>query len=277
MISPTLLAQVDVVDVSACADGSITVTPSGGLGTYAYAFLPTGTTVQDSDFSTTDNFTITNATIGDYDVYVRDNAATTPYCQFLETVTVASTPVLAFTALPTDAICFGDTGSIEVNITSGLAPFTYQLVDVDNGTSDTTQTGVMATSRTYFNLTPGAYNVIVTDAAGCSVDVNGITVAEPVELIADIEGETPAACTGDVNDFGFKFVNYPTTLGTIQFSADGGNDWTTGDNSVPGTTDVLTGYVSGSTVNPSMRTVDGSGNTICQVDFPPFDHSFSIR
>ena len=276
VISPTLLAQVDVVDVSACATGSITVTPSGGLGTYAYAFLPTGTTVQDSDFNTTDNIAITNATIGDYDVYVRDNGAIAPYCQFLETVSVASAPVLAFTALPTDAICFGDTGSIDVAITSGIAPFTYELVDVDHGTSDATQTGVMATSRTYFNLTPGEYNVIITDAAGCSVSVNAINIVEPVELTADIEGETPAACTGDVNDFGFKFVNYPTTLGTIQFSADGGSDWTAGNNSIPGTTDVLTGYMSGSTVNPSMRTVDGSGNTICQVDFPPFVIPFPL-
>lgn len=276
VISPTLAAQVDVVDVSSCADGSITVTPSGGLGAYAYAFLPTGTAVQDSDFSATDNFAITNATIGDYDVYVRDNGATTPYCQFLETVTVASAPVLTFTALPTDAICFGDNGSIDVTITSGIAPFTYQLVDVDHGTSDATQFGVMATSRTYLNLTPGAYNVIITDAAGCIVAVNAIDIIEPVELTADIEGETPAACTGDLNDFGFKFLNYPTTLGTIQFSADGGSDWTAGDNSVPGTSDVLTGYVSGSTVNPSMRTVDGSGNTICQVDFPPFVVPFPL-
>lgn len=276
VISPTLLAQVDVVDVSACATGSITVTPIGGLGTYAYAFLPTGTTVEDSDFNTTDNIAITNATIGDYDVYVRDNGAIAPYCQFLETVSVASAPVLAFTTLPTDAICFGDTGSIDVAITSGIAPFTYELVDVDHGTSDATQTGVMATSRTYFNLTPGEYNVIITDAAGCSVSVNAINIVEPVELTADIEGETPAACTGDVNDFGFKFVNYPTTLGTIQFSADGGSDWTAGNNSIPGTTDVLTGYMSGSTVNPSMRTVDGSGNTICQVDFPPFVIPFPL-
>lgn len=268
VISPTLLAQVDVVDVSACADGSITVTPSGGLGTYAYAYIPTGNTVQDSDFSATNNLAITNATIGNYDVYVRDNGATTPYCQFLETVTVANAPVLAFTALPTDPVCFGDTGSIAVNITSGLAPFTYQLVDVDNGTSDATQTGVMTTSRTYFNLTPGAYNVIITDAAGCIVPVNGVDIIQPVELTATVVGVTPASCTGDINDFGFEFSAYPTTLGTIEFSADGGNTWV-GDNTNPGVSDRLTGYLSGDTVNPSMRTIDGSGNTICQVDLPP--------
>jgi gliding motility-associated-like protein/uncharacterized repeat protein (TIGR01451 family) len=270
LISPILLAQVDVVDVSSCADGSITVTPSGGIGTYVFAFLPIGTPVQDSDFGPTDNFTVTNTTVGDYDVYVRDNGSTDPYCQFSETVTVTSAPILTSTAVPTDAVCFGDNGSIEVNITSGLAPFTYQLVDIDHATSDVTQTNVVATSKTYFNLTPGAYNVIITDAAGCIAAENGINVAEPIELTADLVGILPSTCTSIIaSDYGFSFENYPTTLGRIEFSADGGTTWT-GDNTIPGTSDELRGYLSGVNVNPSMRTVDGSGNTICQIDLPRY-------
>lgn len=276
IISPTLLAQVNVVDVSACADGTITVTPNGGTGTYVYAFLPTGTPVQDSDFGAADNFTVTNTTTGDYDVYVRDNGSTDPYCQFLETVTVGSAPVLTYTAVSTDAVCFGDTGSIEVNITSGLAPFTYQLVDVDHATSNVTQTNVVATSRTYFNLTPGEYNVIITDAAGCIVPVTGVNVAEPVELTADLVGILPSTCTSTLaSDYGFRFENYPTTLGRIEFSADGGITWT-GDNTNPGTSDELRGYLSGLNVNPSMRTVDGSGNTICQIDLPRYTIPFPL-
>ncbi len=269
-IAPILLAQVAVVDVSACADGSITVTPNGGLGSYVYAFLPTGTTVQDSDFGAADNLTVTNTMIGTYDVYVRDNASANPYCQFLETVTVQAAPALAFTATPTNAICFGGTGSISVNITSGLAPFTYQLVDIDHSTSDVTQTGVMATTRTYFNLIPGNYNVIITDAAGCSIPLNDIVIAEPAELTADLVGVLPMSCSSiDPNDYGFRFQNYPTTLGLIQFSADGGLTWP-GDNSNPGISDRLTGHLSGANVNPSMRTVDALGNTICRVDLPRY-------
>jgi large repetitive protein len=269
-ISPTLLAQVDVVDVSACADGSITVTPSGGVAPYAYAFLPTGTTVQDSDFGTNNSFTITSGTIGTYDVYMRDNNAASPYCQLLETVTVQSAPILAYTATPTDALCFGDRGSIDVNISSGLAPFTYELVDVDHGTASTIQTGVMATTRTFFNLLPGDYNVIVTDDMGCSISVNAITIVEPAELTADIIGVLPSSCSSvDPLEYGFRFDNYPTTLGTIEFSADGGTTWT-GDNSNPGVSDVLPGHLSGTNVFPSMRTVDGLGNTVCQIDLPRY-------
>ena len=275
VIQPTLSAEIIVENVSSCADGSITVNATGGDGNFSFAFLTNGTTVQDSDFTATNVFTVTSATAGDYDVYVRDNNGTSPYCQFLETVTIDTAPTLAYTAVPTNAICFGDVGSIAVNITAGVAPYTYELVDVDHGTNDQTQNTVVNTSKTYFNLIPGNYNVIITDAAGCSNTVSGIVVAQPDELNADITGITPAACTGDVNDFGFAFSAYPTTLGTIEFSADGGTTWV-GDNSNPGVSDQLTGYLSGSTVNPSMRTIDGSGNTVCQVDLPPFIIPFPL-
>ncbi|MDC6366967.1 MULTISPECIES: T9SS type B sorting domain-containing protein [Flavobacteriaceae] len=269
VIAPVLSAQVDVVDVTSCANGSITVTPTGGDTNYAYAFLATGSTVSDSDFGASNSYVVTAATAGDFDVYVRDNNGASPYCQYTETVTVSTAPTLAFTATPTDAECYGGMGSIAVSITSGIAPYTFELVDVDHGTSSDTQNGVVTTSRTYFNLIPGQYNVIITDANGCSDSINGITIAEPDELTADITGITPATCTGSASDFGFAFSNYPTTLGTIEFSADGGATWIS-DNSAPGTSDQLTGYLSGSTVNPSMRTVDGLGNTICQTDLPPF-------
>ncbi|MEM9000690.1 MAG: T9SS type B sorting domain-containing protein [Bacteroidota bacterium] len=268
-IDPILLAQIVKIDVTSCADGSITVTPSGGDSNYVYAFLVNGTVVADSDFGGSNTFTVNSASAADYDVYVRDNSGSAPYCQYLETISITNTPALAFTAIPTDAICHGETGSIAVNISSGVGPFTYELVDVDNGISSEIQNGIVSTTRTYFNLNPGQYNVIITDASGCSNSINGIVVAEPDELTADITGITPMNCTGSLADFGFAFSNYPTTLGTIEFSADGGATWIA-DNSIPGTSDQLTGYVSGSTVYPSMRTVDGLGNTVCQTDLPPF-------
>src|SRR5690606_17159660 len=78
------------------------------------------------------------------------------------------------------------------------------------------------------------------------------------------------ACSSvDPNDYGFQFINYPATLGNIEFSADGGLTWT-GDNSNPGVSDKLTGYVSGASVYPSLRTVDGLGNTLCRTDLPRY-------
>ncbi|TAI47570.1 T9SS type B sorting domain-containing protein [Flagellimonas allohymeniacidonis] len=268
-ITDALVATVDVVDISSCADGSITVTASGGVPNLEYAFVPT-TTSPTGLFSTTNTFAVTTGNDGDYDVYVRDNSATAPYCEYVETVTVNPATPLVYTSTPTDPQCHDGTGSIEVDITSGLSPFTIQIIDLDNGgAGDQTDTNVLVTNRTYFNLMPGDYTINVTDSAGCTVTDTPVTINNPDELTATIQGVTPATCTGDPNDFGFEFVAYPGTLGTIEFSADGGATWT-GDNSNPGTTDRFTGYNSGDTVFPSMRTVDGFGNTLCQTDFPPY-------
>lgn len=267
-IEDTLLATVDVVDVSTCADGSITVTASGGTPTLEYAFVPT-TTDPTGSFSTTNVYTVTAGNEGTFDVYVRDNSATAPYCEYMETVTVNPAVPLTMTATPTDPDCHDGTGNILVDITSGVAPYTIQIIDLDNGgASDQTDTNVLTSNRTYYNLMPGNYTINVTDASGCTI-TDTQTINNPDELTGVVSGITPATCTGLASDFGFGFSGYPTTLGTIEFSDDGGTTWI-GDNSNPGVSDQFTGYNSGDTVYPSMRTVDGSGNTICQTDLPPF-------
>ncbi|WP_222982592.1 T9SS type B sorting domain-containing protein [Flagellimonas meishanensis] len=268
-INDDLVATVDVVDVSPCADGSITVTASGGAPTLEYAFVPT-TTDPTGLFSTTNVFAVTAGNEGDYDVYVRDNSATVPFCEYMETVTVNPATPLTITATPTDPLCHDGTGSILVNVTSGIAPFIIQVIDLDNGgAGDQTDTNVLNTSRTYYNLMPGNYTINVTDATGCVVTETPVTINNPDELTGSVFGITPATCTGDPNDFGFGFTGYPTTLGTIEFSDDGGATWI-GDNTTPGTSDQFTGYTSGQTVYPSMRTVDGFGNTVCQTDLLPY-------
>ncbi|UII81600.1 T9SS type B sorting domain-containing protein [Flagellimonas sp. CMM7] len=259
---------IDVVDISTCADGSITVTAPAALTNLEYAFVPT-TTSPTGLFSATNTFAVTTGNDGDYDVYVRDTSAANAYCDFIETVTVNPATPLTVTNTPTDPLCHDGTGSIFVDITSGIGPYTIQIIDLDNaGASDQTDTNVLPSSRTYFNLMPGDYTINVTDATGCTASETPVTVANPDELTATIVGATPMNCTGLPSDFGFDFTAYPTTLGTIQFSADGGTTWVV--NTTPGTTDEFRGYNSGDIVNPSMRIVDGSNNTVCQTDFPPF-------
>nr|WP_297784280.1 T9SS type B sorting domain-containing protein [uncultured Allomuricauda sp.] len=267
-IEDALVASVDVVDVSTCADGSITVTASGGTPALEYAFVPP-TTDPTGLFSATNTYTVTAGNEGTFDVYVRDNSATVPYCEYMETVTVNPAVPLTMTNTPTDPDCYNGTGNILVDITSGVAPYTIEIVDLDNGgASNQTDTNVLVSSRTYYNLMPGDYTINVTDASGCII-TDTQTINNPDELTGVVSGITPATCTGLASDFGFGFSGYPTTLGTIEFSDDGGTTWI-GDNSVPGVSDQFTGYNSGDTVYPSMRTVDGFGNTICQTDLPPF-------
>lgn len=268
-IAPVLTAIVDVVDVTSCADGSITVTATGGDSNFVYAFLTNGTTVADSDFGASNTFTVNAASAGDFDVYVRDNSGTAPYCQYMETVSVASAPALAYTATPTDPECHDGLGSIAINITAGDGPYTIDLVDLDNGgASDQTVNDVLTTTYDFFNLMPGDYTVTITDSYGCNLVDTPITIGNPDELTATIVGITPSTCTGVSTDFGFDVTGYPLTVGTVEFSDDAGMTWQTSDQ--------FRGYVSGQTVFPSLRTVDGFGNTICQTDLPQFIIPFPL-
>ncbi|AYN68728.1 DUF11 domain-containing protein [Euzebyella marina] len=261
-IAPDITLSVAISNASSCNDGSLTATAVGGTGSYVYAFVPSGNTVSDADFSPSNTFAVPLADVGQYDIYVRDNAGNPGYCSETVTEEVQASPNLTFTATPTDAECFGGNGNIEVIITSGLAPYDYQLIDVTHGIADQTHNDVVSADRTFYNLPAGTYDIIVTDAAGCSQTQAGIVVDEPVELTADINGVTPANCTGLASEFGFDFDNYPTAIGTVEFSSDGGITWQSSDE--------FRGYLSGEEVYPSLRTIDGSGNTICQTDLPRY-------
>nr|WP_298996157.1 T9SS type B sorting domain-containing protein [uncultured Allomuricauda sp.] len=268
---------IDVVDISTCANGSITVTAPAALTNLEYAFVPTGNSPSGL-FSTTNTFAVTTGNDGDYDVYVRDTSASNAYCDFVETVTVNPATPLTVVNTPTDPQCHNGMGSIEVDITSGLAPFTIDIVDLDNaGAGNQTDTNVLVTTRTYFNLIPGNYTINVTDATGCTVTETPVTINNPDELIADIIPILPPGCDPDINLTGFEFDNYPLTLsGTLQFSADGGLNWQTSDTFTG--MDPVTGtiYSSGTVINPSIRTVDASNNTLCQIDLPQYIIPFPL-
>lgn len=270
-VQPNLTATVDVVHVSSCADGGITVNASGGDGNLAYAFVTTGTAVMATDFSGTNAFTVAMADAGSYDVYVWDNGALNPHCVYMETVTVNPPTPLTYSAIPTDPNCHNGPGNIAITVSSGIAPYTYEIIDLDNaGASNENTTKIINTNKTFYNLSAGNYTINVTDASGCTVETTPITITNPDELTADLE----SLLSGDCNPAtGFRFINYPSTLnGTLEFSYDGGTSWQTSD-TFDAPTYTLT---SGNAVNPSIRTVDGSNNTLCRVDLPQYIISYPL-
>ncbi|PCJ97741.1 MAG: hypothetical protein COA50_04700, partial [Flavobacteriaceae bacterium] len=259
-VNNQLFATIAVIDLSTCTNGDITVTASGGDGAYEYAFVPT-TTSPTGLFVAGNSFTVTTGNDGTYDIYVRDNSAVAPFCEYLETVTVNPAIPLVYTATPTDPECHDGLGSIAVNITSGTSPYIVQIIDLDNGgASNQTNTNVFIATTTFFNLLPGNYTINVTDSFGCILVDTPVTINNPDELTADLTTIVPPGCSIDPNDFGFAFSNYPLTIGTLEFSDDGGTTWQSSDTFI--------GYASGTTVNPSIRTVSGV-TTICRTDFPP--------
>ncbi len=144
-------------------NGSATVVATGGAGGYAYSWSNGGTTS-----------TISNIGTGTYTVDVMDASG----CIATATVNVNSTGVTAMVSSETDATCQGgDNGAATVTASGGQAPYTYSW----------SPTGGTAASAT--GLSPGAYDVTVTDYLGCStivtVTIGYVHAAPVVNLGAD--------------------------------------------------------------------------------------------
>jgi uncharacterized repeat protein (TIGR01451 family) len=171
-----LSLEVDSTDVSCYegSDGTATVTPTGGIPPYTYAWTgPNG-------FTSTEQ-SISGLPAGTYTVTVTSSNG------FTETasVTINEPPALLVDLLSSDALCHeGATGSASVTVSGGTPPYTYEW---SNGQATETAT----------DLPAGDYWVEVTDDNDCVITVP-FTINEPTELTASIEA-TDVSCFGGDN------------------------------------------------------------------------------
>jgi gliding motility-associated-like protein/uncharacterized repeat protein (TIGR01451 family) len=265
-INPQLVLAINLVELSACGDGSITANATGGNGTLLYAIVPANTSPTGL-FSTTNTLTITEAMAtanpAGYDVYVQDNNGTPAICSTLrEDIILTPATPLTVTGTATDPECFDGLGAIDVTVGGGTTPYTYTLTDlspadgIDYGRSNT---NISATTLNFSGIGVGDYEVTVTDENTCSVTSSILTITNAIEITADIAPILPATCNDpDPLEYGFEFDNVITPGGTVEYSADGGTSWQASNE--------LRGYASGSEVFPSIRVTLASG-IICQKDF----------
>lgn len=137
----------------------------------------------------------------------------------------------------TDVLCNGDTnGSITVNGTGGLAPYTYTW-------SDPVLSGNVLT-----NLSAGTYNVTVIDSNGCEDDTS-ITIDEPADLVATMGTPTTIDCNN---------ANGSATVSVSGGTASYSYNWSNGDNgatiitNIGGTYDVTVTDANGCTDNATV-------------------------
>lgn len=100
-------------------------------------------------------------------------------------------PTLDLTCAITGISCFGDAdGEIDITVSGGEAPYTYNW-------SDLTGTGSSPTSEDQMELSVGTYQLIVSDVNGCQLD-SVLTVPGPTQpLLGSIAGQTDVACYGE--------------------------------------------------------------------------------
>ncbi|HTJ53127.1 MAG TPA: SprB repeat-containing protein [Cyclobacteriaceae bacterium] len=147
-----------IVKQTSCQDdasGAIDLLVSGGTAPYTFVWSNGGTTED-----------LTGLTAGIYRVTVTDSNG----CTITLQVSV-SKKTFQIGNVVTQPLCHGDsTGSITLNPTGGVAPYTYQWI---NG----------GTSNSIADLPPGTYTVTVTDATGCSRNVTFV-ITNPTQLVA---------------------------------------------------------------------------------------------
>ena len=148
------------------SDGAATVTPSGGTGPYNYLW---------SNGATTSN--PTNFAAGEYSVVVTDSRG----CSKTGSITIGQAAEIKLYATTTNASsCGGSTGSIDLTVENGVAPFTYNW---SNG-SHVEDPG---------SLAAGTYSVTVIDHTGCSSTLNNITVGTSSALSVSMT-TVPSSC-----------------------------------------------------------------------------------
>ena len=140
---PALTASTSSVNEScnSMCDGSATVTPSGGSGSFTYGW-------DDSGFQS--NATATGLCSGTYNVTVTDGNG----CTVVATQAVTQPAAMVLTPAVLPATCGLSDGAASITPTGGTTPYTYLW-----------STGCVTSSC--FSLSAGAYTVTVTDNSGC--------------------------------------------------------------------------------------------------------------
>ncbi|MFN7013796.1 MAG: gliding motility-associated C-terminal domain-containing protein, partial [Bacteroidia bacterium] len=146
------------------------VMPVGGTLAYTYVWS-NGETTQTASALCAGNVTVT----------VTDANG----CTATQNLTITEPPTLVIDTLVTQPSCSNtNNGAIDVTVSGGNPPYTYQW----SGASS-------ATSQDINNLFPGTYTLTVTDASNCTANIS--IQLNPIQSIAAIASADTAYCDGN--------------------------------------------------------------------------------
>ncbi len=196
---PTALAAASSASSLLCNGDTSTVTVTANGGTSPYTGAGTFSEVA-----------------GTYTYTVTDNNG----CTTTTTVTITEPTAISTVVASTNVLCNGDsTGSIDLTVTGGTAPYTFNWNSGQFTTEDLT------------NIPAGSYSGVLTDANGCT-DGGTIVISEPAVIAATAVISNPTGCTTNNGSIdlsvaggspGYAYV-WSTTATTEDVTAlDGGN------------------------------------------------------
>lgn len=164
--------------------GSVTITPSGGVGPYQINFNSLG-------FSSQTNYS--GLACGTYNYIVRDSKS----CTFNGTVTINCPAQITYNYVVNPIQCTGSgytLGSICVQpVTGGVPGYTYTLTDLTSG-GTTTHNEPAGAAYCFTNLDFGIYDLAVTDVNGCTIVKSNIILQNPPNDLTFIITPTIPSC-----------------------------------------------------------------------------------
>ncbi|MBI3218935.1 MAG: T9SS type A sorting domain-containing protein [Bacteroidetes bacterium] len=192
------------------ADGSVQAIASGGTGALTYQWKDQANNVVGN------SSTLSNVVSGSYTVTVTDQSL----CSKTSATSVGSNGGAVFTVGSlVSTSCFNSTdGKAQVNISSGVGPFTITWSSGETGTSA-------------IQLPGGSNSVTVKDAGNCSVS-STFTIPSPAAISLSVITKTSPDCVGGNN-------------GSIQVTAVGGNGGYSYQWNGASGTNILSGIASG--------------------------------
>jgi len=238
------------VSCNGASDGSIDLTVNGGTQAYDYNWSPNGNTSQDLD----------SIPAGQYSVTVTD----TNGCAVTRDTTLTEPPPLQISATLSqyaggyNVSCYGASdGSIDITVNGGTTPYSYSWNGGAYNAEDLT------------NIPAGTYDVVVTDANGCTITLDTV-LNEPPPLNSSW---TTSHYTGD-----WEVSCHDGSDGSIDLTVNGGvTPYTYSWNGGAYNSEDLTNVPAG---NYSVTITDTNGCTITidttLTEPPPFSTSASL-
>ena len=154
--------------------GSVQVSVTGGTLPYQYSWTESG----GATYNTED---LSGVPAGNYQLTLTDANG----CTDTLTVILNEPNNLVLNESKTDVTCYGsNNGTISLNVTGGVSPYTYVWNDLGNGPLRS-------------DLSPGVYDVTVTDSNNCQKSVQIEILEAPVFKIDPIT--TNISCFGEVD------------------------------------------------------------------------------
>jgi uncharacterized protein (DUF2141 family) len=162
------------VDCKGNSTGSITVSGSGGTGSYSY-------NIGGGTYGTSNVFS--SLTAGSYTIGIKDANGCTKSASV--TITEPSSVLSVSSTSTTNVDCKGgSTGSITVSGSGGTGPYTYKK-----------GSGSYSSTNTFGGLATGTHTIDVKDANGCLSSVN-VTITEPANALSGTTTQVNVTCNG---------------------------------------------------------------------------------